>query len=268
MRMKRRKGITKLEVIVVFLAIAILAALMMPALARAKSAAPREKCEGNLRAIAMGLASYAYKNSDLMPQSASFNHTNWSFNQGRSLLLLSWNEALVIDGDINQATNRDGKLDRSGGSWQYPACGYGVFLCPAHTATDLNGRPLGNRTYHGYGMAWCATSDFGYKTGGGPASAKRSVKASRLVPDHITVADGWNTMGTSAAYSNPAHSMLPGPYGVYEPHFNDNVPGANYLFADGHVEWSATFGFVPSPPYFGADASKAVPPVWVHPRGE
>jgi len=263
--MKRNDGFTRFELVTVLCVVGMLVALLLPALARAKEASNQEKCEANLQAIGMALASYAHKNSDLMPQSASFSHPDWLQTGGKWKLMLSWTESLVMDGDVNQETNRNGKLDTRG-TQHYPATGYGIFGCPANVPEVVNGHIVQNRVERGYGMAWCATSDFGFPVMNAPGGAKHPVKASQLVPGHIIAADGYVTMGSLGMFRNPAHSgAQSGKYGVYEVHVMDGIPGANYLFADHHVEWSDTFGHVPSPMYFGLPSKVANPPIWVHP---
>jgi prepilin-type N-terminal cleavage/methylation domain-containing protein len=61
------KGFTLLELLLVVAVIAILAALLLPALGRAKAKAQRPTCVNNLRQISLGVRMYADDSSDAFP---------------------------------------------------------------------------------------------------------------------------------------------------------------------------------------------------------
>src|SRR5262245_9027117 len=62
-----RVGFTLIELLVVIAIMAILAALLLPALSRAKESARRAHCVSNLRQIVVAGSMYAQENSDRFP---------------------------------------------------------------------------------------------------------------------------------------------------------------------------------------------------------
>jgi prepilin-type N-terminal cleavage/methylation domain-containing protein len=74
-----RAGFTLIELLVVLAMIAILAALLLPALAKAKSAAQTAKCKSNLRQIGLGLKMYVDQEGEFPPfhDCMARTGTNW-----------------------------------------------------------------------------------------------------------------------------------------------------------------------------------------------
>src|ERR1035441_5174200 len=72
-----RRGVacTLTELLVASAIFAILAALLLPALSRAKAAARRTNCINNLRQVSLGIQQYAADNASTLP--AAPNVTGW-----------------------------------------------------------------------------------------------------------------------------------------------------------------------------------------------
>src|SRR5437870_13656246 len=65
---RRTRGFTLIELLVVIAIIAILAAMLLPALSKAKDAGKKAACINNLHQIGVGLSIYAEENDGQIPR--------------------------------------------------------------------------------------------------------------------------------------------------------------------------------------------------------
>jgi len=207
---------TLIELLVVVAIISILAALLLPTLSRAKSAARVTKCINNERQISLGLALYLDDAAGVYPYQGL-----WGFDPPVHSF---WGELL------EPYTNS---------RWTN-----GIFRCPAFrgVTTDPSLRtniqmwpdPAGSYGYNGFG-----TGSFGAPTpllGLGdfyvpdlPGSTKRQIREQQvLVPSEMI------------AFADSANSLyyLPTPFHILINQLESTIahnPGINVTFCDGHV---------------------------------
>jgi prepilin-type N-terminal cleavage/methylation domain-containing protein/prepilin-type processing-associated H-X9-DG protein len=123
----RRRGFTLIELLVVIAIIAILAALLLPALARAKLRAQGAQCMNNNKQMMLAWRMYVDDNADRVP-SAYGNPGAWIPDSA----IVSWSGNPRTDG-LN-AYNWDVNLMiKKSCLWPYCGNSVGIWQCPADT---------------------------------------------------------------------------------------------------------------------------------------
>ena len=136
------RGFTLIELLVVIAIIAILAAMLLPALARAKSKAQAVKCVSNLKQLQLGWQLYAGDFNDFMLPNAPLGAGSSATDPTRNAM--SW-----CSGASEGWGNYDGNTNRFYYSTSILAPFMGgqleVYRCPADNIPSANGQRL--RTY-------------------------------------------------------------------------------------------------------------------------
>lgn len=210
-----RRAFTLIELLVVIAIISILAAILFPVFAQARSKARQASCMSNLRQLGLGLTQYTQDYDETLPGNEV---AQGGFNQP-----LGWMQPWE---DGNTYTYRN---------WCREIMPYvksmGVYVCPQTKPRSTDGAPGGTTEVAAPG------GNTNYLMNGVVDTVKLSSIQNSADLIFLHEVRNWNRVAqvrpVRVAGSNPplARSFS---HGYYDRLHND---GANLLFCDGHVKW-------------------------------
>ena len=233
-------GFTLIELLVVIAIIAILAAILLPALAAAKQRAIRTQCMGNVRQLATALLGYAYQFDDKFPESqAAFWIWDMDANAATVMLDAAAKTGISTGGTFQKSCYDPGTAIRFDDSdnlnlWNlgagYRVTGYAftlpntAALLPKNQNPNLRPPPVPDGPVMAYPE---------------PAAARVLVACatiSQQAPNVTTI----TKPSMSQKYTYIYDDITTGSYSKHHlsAHLSGRIPaGGNMGFLDGHVQW-------------------------------
>jgi prepilin-type N-terminal cleavage/methylation domain-containing protein/prepilin-type processing-associated H-X9-DG protein len=223
---KRSAGFTLIELLIVVAIISILAAMLLPALNKAKQRAQAIYCQNNLRQLQLAIIMYTEENQEKFPE-----------NPGAGTSLNAWAAGVMTWDNSFQPNpeNTNTTLLTEGEIGPYLSKNFGVFKCPADTIPGARGPRVRSVSMNGF--VGDVNNIANYISGQATRNWRRIMKSNDLL---LGAANTWVLLDECPDSINDtffAVQMQPNATARWTdvPASTHNGAGG-FSFADGHVE--------------------------------